>query len=274
MTIELPKWLDDLRQEEVVQRVLDDSRSVCGTVLGVSFDVARNEVVGGGQASFDEPWRDLTPSDRVLLYAYCLQKGHLEELTAAFGMLFPNPPVDTPIVVDLGCGPCTGGLAIAGVLGDQPCFEYIGVDRSRAMRKLGERMAAATTQMDEVRRQWAEDIDSVSWQPTLGWRPVIVIVSYLLASPTLDAANLVGQLELLLSKFGRGPVTVLYTNSPQTHANRSFSAFSAVLQHAGFGLYADDTGEIEIERMSGVRMRALQYALFYRPLRRTLELGG
>ena len=60
------------------------------------------------------------------------RRGHLEELTAAFRMLFGKSPVNEPIVVDLGCGPCTGGLAIAGALGEQPSFDYIGVDRSSA----------------------------------------------------------------------------------------------------------------------------------------------
>ena len=273
MSIALPQGLEDLRHAEVVRRVGDDSRSVGDSLLGVSFEVARIEVVERGQANFDKPWGDLTPDDRVLLYAYCNQKGHLEELAAAFRMLFANRPVDQPIVLDLGCGPCTGGLAIASALGDQPRFDYIGVDRSSAMRKLGKRLAGAATQMREVPCQWAGDISSVSWQQRLGWRPVIVIVSYLLASPTLDAAVLVGELELLLSKFGRGAVTVLYTNSPETQANRSFRMFSEALHHAGFRLYADDIGRIEIERLSGVRMRKLRYALFHRPSRRTLALG-
>ena len=273
MIVELPQWLEDLRHAEVVRRVGDDPRSVGESFLGVSFDIARIEVVEGGQASFDEPWGDLTPDDRVLLYAYCNQKGHLEELTAAFRTLFANNPVDKPIVLDLGCGPCTGGLAIASELGDQPRFDYIGVDRSSAMRKLGKQLAGAATQMSDVRCQWARDISSVSWQQRPGWRPVIVIVSYLLASPTLDATELIGQLDCLLANFGRGPVTVLFTNSPQAHANRSFPKFSEALLDAGFRLCADDTGRIRIGRMSGARMRPLRYALFHRPSRHTLELG-
>ena len=69
MIVELPKWLEDIRTAEVVRRVRDDPRSVGGSLLGVSFDVARIEVAGGGQANFDEPWGDLSPDDRVLLYA-------------------------------------------------------------------------------------------------------------------------------------------------------------------------------------------------------------
>lgn len=273
MIIGLPKWLEDIRTAEVVRRVRDDPRSVGGSLLGVSFDVARIEVAGGGQANFDEPWGDLSPDDRVLLYAYCIQKGHLEELTAAFRMLFANNPVNKPIVLDLGCGPCTGGLAIASELGDQPRFDYIGVDKSSAMRSLGKRLVVATTQMNEVHHQWAKDIPSVSWQQRPGWRPVIVIVSYLLASLTLDVAMLVEQLDCLLAKFGRGPVTVLYTNSVQTDANRNFPVFREELHRIGLMSSFDDTGTIEIERSSGVTDRALRYALFHRPSRRTLALG-
>ena len=273
MIIGLPKWLEDIRTAEVVRWVRDDPRSVGGSLLGVSFDVARIEVAGGGQANFDEPWGDLSPDDRVLLYAYCIQKGHLEELTAAFRMLFANNPVNKPIVLDLGCGPCTGGLAIASELGDQPRFDYIGVDKSSAMRRLGERLAVAPTQMSEVRRQWARDISSVSWQQAPGWRPVIVIVSYLLASPTLDVTMLVEQLDCLLARLGRGPVTVLYTNSVQTDANRNFPVFREELHRIGLMSSFDDTGTIEIERSSGVTDRALRYALFHSPSRRTLALG-
>ena len=90
MVIESPQWLEDFRHAEVIRRVRDDPRSVGESLLGVSFDIARIEVVEGGQPNFDEPWGDLTPDDRVLLYAYCNQKSHLKELSAAFRMLFAD----------------------------------------------------------------------------------------------------------------------------------------------------------------------------------------
>ena len=274
MAVRLPQWLVTLRTREILERVRNDPRSVGGTVLGVDFQTARNEVIGGGQADFDEPWCDLTPKDRALLYAYCNQQGHLEELVTAFRQLFRNkePPFE-PVIIDLGCGPCTGGLAFASVLPGEPSFDYIGVDRSRAMCDLGEHLMSATTQMTMVSRRWTADVPSVTWLETPGWRPVIVIVSYLLASPTLDVAILVCQLESLLRKLGRGPVTVLYMNSPQPVANRSFPVFRDALYENAFELFADDTGEIEIERQSGARTRDLRYALFHRPMRQTLELG-
>ena len=184
---------------------------------------------------------------------------------------------EEPIVVDLGCGPFTGGLAAAGVLGPECRFDYIGMDQSHAMRRFGEHLAVAATSLDavpQVDRHWATDLASVPWRSAPGWRPVIVVVSYLLASPTLNAAKLIGELEDLLRRLGRGPVTVLYTNSPRRDANRSFPVFRQELQGAGFELYADDIGSIDIERLQGQRVRQLRYALFHRQSQDILPLGG
>ena len=128
--------------------------------------------------------------------------------------------------------------------------------------------------MPQISRHWSSGVPEVHWDSAPGWRPVIVIVSYLLASPTLDAAGLIGELKGLLDKLGRGSVTILYTNSPRADVNRSFPSFRKALQDAGFYMYADDTGEIEIDRRTGMRTRKLRYALFRRPRQDTLRLGG
>lgn len=279
MIVELPQWLKQLREVEIVKRVQKDPRSVRKTVLGVAPDVAKDQVVGWGQADFDSPWNGLSPEDRVLLYAYFNQKGHLEELFAAFRMLFPDPKhlqrLENPIVVDLGCGPFTGGLAFAAVLGCR--FDYIGVDRSKAMRDLGEQLATAAEQrfdeMPPVASQWAGKVGSITWKPAPGWRPVIVIVSYLLASPTLDVESLVADLCTLLKKLGDGPVTVLYTNSKRLDANRQYPAFRRALVRAGFKLHKDDIGKIKIERWGGETDRDLRYALFHRQEQIIFPLG-
>ncbi len=158
------------------------------TFLGLGRDGAWR-AVGGGQADFDQPWGDLSPDDRVLLYAYFLQKGHLEELTAAFQMMFDQSNFDEkPVVVDLGCGPFTGGLALSGVLGRGRAFDYIGIDRSEAMRRLGEHLASNAEIPNEastVSRLWSPNLKCVPWCESPGWRPVLVILSYLLASQFL-----------------------------------------------------------------------------------------
>ena len=214
----------------------------------------------------------MSPTDRALLYAFFNQKGHLEELTAAFRMVFANQTPDAPIVVDLGCGPATGGLALAGVL-DTPDFDYIGVDQSVAMRDLGEQLAASASRLGTMRRCWADDLESVNWNRAPGWRPVLVIVSYLLASRTLKPATLVDQLDALLTRIGRGRVTMLYTNSPRPNANRSFSKLEEAMRRVGFDKPVDETGKIIVDRWKGERPRQLRYAVFHRPAKKTLSLG-
>lgn len=196
----------------------------------------------------------------------------LEELIFACRQLFTNSAIKAPIVVDLGCGPFTAGFAIASILGQDPQVDYIGVDRSSAMRSLGERLASAGESMHgmpRIQRRWAKDIASVDWDRALGWRPVIVIVSYLLASPTLDAAALVAELDGLLTRLGRGPVTVLYTNAIGTDANRRFPDFRAALHDADFVTVTEATGVIETRRQKN---RSLRYALFQRKRQETLQL--
>lgn len=277
MVIELPMWLTALRRVQIVERVHTDPRSKLDFPLGVSADEARGLAAGGGQADFDRPWRNLSPNDRVLLYAYFFQRGHLEELTEAFRQLCANTTPQNPVVIDLGCGPFTGGLAAGGVFGQGTSFHYIGIDRSCAMRRLGEKLALAADcfeQMPEVTRCWESDVSSVDWRRPSSWPPVIVIVSYLLASPTLEVDRLVESLNDLLKKIGRGHVTVIYTNSPHPIPNQSFPRFSAGLKKIGFVRNSDDSGTIEIERMKRSFKRPLRYAVFSRQEQKTLNLEG
>lgn len=272
MPVELPQWLHHLRRTEIVDRIRKDPRSRGESALGLDAQAAM-QVIDRGQARFDESLGGFSAEDRVLLYAYFNQKGHLEELAEAFRQLFANTAPEDPVVVDLGAGPCTGGLALASVL-ERPVFDYIGVDSSQAMRELGERLAGSAPRLDHVRRTWAGEVAAVEWDRAPGWRPVLVIVSYLLASPTLNAAELVGQLDALLGRLGKGPTTLLYTNSSRPEANRLYPVFAKALEDAGFDKPVDGTGEIVVERRAGDRPRRLRYAVFHRLANRQLALGG
>jgi len=270
--VELPHWLDRLRRDAVVDPVRHDPRSQGNTFFGMDGREAF-DIVGGGQADFDAPCEDLSADDLALLYAYLNQKGHLEELVAAFGQLLAGEKPRNPIVLDVGCGPFTGGLALASTLGEDPCFDYIGVDRADSMRRLGARLASSDLVPGRLTTHWASDIGAVDWPHRPGWRDVIVIVSYLFASPTLDVEAMFGDLEGLLDRLGRGAVTLLYTNSALEGPNRQYPGFRERLMETGFQLHAEDRGEIVVERWNGPRARNLYYALFHRSRRQTLPLG-
>ena len=266
-------YIQDLRHAEIVQRVRSDPRTDGDDLLlGVDRATAM-EAIKWGQADFDQPIGTLSTEDRVLLYAYWNQPGHVAELSEAFQQLFSSRRPSDPLVVDLGCGPFTGGLAFAGQLGARERFDYIGIDRSREMRRFGEKLAAALAGEPEaptIRHQWAPDVSSVDWTPPKRWRPVLVIVSFLLASPTLDVKALLAELSHLLQAVGRGEVIVLYTNSAKAGPNRKLPAFREGLLREGFRQVVNEVGTVKTERAT----RSLRYALFHRPKQRKLPLGG
>ena len=266
------EWLQELRRAEVTDRVFNDPRWQPGMPLGVPFEDAQR-FIEGGQADFDAPFGPLSPDDRVLLYAYVNQLGHLLELIGAFKQHFGNTAPSDPIVVDIGCGPFTGGLALAATLGKGTQFDYIGIDRAESMRKFGEHLASSELVPVSVTRQWTSDIDCVRWSRR-GWREIIVIVSYLFASPRLDVAKMFSALNTLLDRLGHGAVTLLYTNSAHDRANLQYPPFRSKLEEVGFRVYAEGPGEVVVEHSGTLRERPLQYALFRRPSRTTLPLEG
>ena len=271
--VALPDWLRRLRRTEVTDRVREDPRSVDDLLLGLEVGQAV-DAIGRGRANFDAPCGDLSPDDLALLYAYLNQRGHLEELVAAFGQLLVGEQPADPIVVDVGCGPFTGGLALSATLGDDPCFDYVGIDHAGSMRRLAARLAGSDLVPGRVTTRWASDLDSVEWPRAPGFRDVIVIVSYLFGSPSLDAEAMFGGLDRLLHRLGGGAVTLLYTNSARKDANRRFPEFRARLEEAGLQVRVEGRGEIVVDRIDGRRERKLYYALCYRPTVRTLPLGG
>ena len=271
--VELPDWLNLLRRVEVTDRVRNDPRSRGGTLFGMNMHRAF-EAIGGGQADFDAPSGGLIPDDLALLYAYMNQKGHLTELVTAFGQLLAGSKPRNPVVVDIGCGPFSGGLALVATLGHDPCFDYIGIDRAASMRRLAARLACSDLVPGRVTSHWAPDLGSVNWEHPPGFREVIVIVSYLFASPTLDAEAMFGELDSLLRRLGHGAVTLLYTNSTREETNRQYRGFRERLGAAGFQVHAEGEGKIVVEGWNGPRERRLFYALFRRPRGRRLLLGG
>ncbi|PIP89018.1 MAG: hypothetical protein COW01_15640 [Bdellovibrionales bacterium CG12_big_fil_rev_8_21_14_0_65_38_15] len=265
--MELTSVLLKLRRELIINPLQEDSRSSKDKILGIESSVIFEEVIGGGQADFNKPWKSISAYEKVLLYAYYNQKGHIEEMLEAFSMLFKGSQINNPIVLDLGCGPYTAGLALSEVLGNTTQFSYIGFDRSVEMHNLGESLAKRLSDLQGTNsncqsRQWVSNLSDVSWSDAPGWRPVIVVVSYLLASPSLEPESLIQDIDRLLKIFGMGNTVILYTNAINHYANRNFPTFKNALEKNGFEMIANENGFIKIDRSGKKRNRDVRYALF------------
>jgi SAM-dependent methyltransferase len=269
-----PNWLAELLKEEVDNRIQRDLRSVSnpGTYLGWPKDRIFWDVLGAGQADFDATVGHLSGEDRALLYAKYNQPRHLDELNSAFDSLFAGATrAGRPTILDLGCGPFTAGLAVAATLGPNRPFRYYGVDRAKAMRVLGERFAEQARSRGALHRDttywFGANLDTIDFGPIRG-DLTVAVASYLLASRSLNIADLLASLFQGLQRIGPGPVAVLYTNSAEPGPNIKYPAFRDGLKANGFEVYVD-----YVEVFRGTKTpKKLRYALFFKRANTKVQL--
>ena len=264
--VAISPWLNEMRRRRIIEPITNDPREtgVNGTRLGVAISWIFRNAVGGGQASFDEPLPPFSSRDRVMLYAFLLQKGHVGELTHAFEKLLPDPhQLHGATVVDIGCGPFTSGLALANVAGNQVVFRYFGVDTSRAMCTLGTELAEAAKEAGGLNpltsATFTSSADHIDFGPIRsGW--TVVILPYLLASDSIDVELLAGQIVDACNRIGPGPVALLYTNAAREEARAAFPGFRDCMVAAGFKVHIEEIEELK----DGDKPRNIHYALFHR----------
>lgn len=274
-TMARSQWFESLRRSHIVDPVMNDPRETRrpDTRLGFPTSWVFNQAIGGGQASFDEPLGELSARDRVLLYAFFNQKSHVNELVHAFEKLLTNPrDLNRATVVDIGCGPFTCGLALAEVAGKAVPFRYFGVDTSQTMCSFGGELAegakAAGGVSPETRVKFFSSTDDIDFgAPRSTW--TIVVLSYLLASKSINVDKLVPQIVDACNRIGPGPVALLYTNTSRKEATEAFPAFKQAMTEAGFSVKIEDK---EVLHLDG-KERKLHYALFVRLGGREIPLG-
>jgi len=265
-------WLDQFRREMIVEPIQKDGRSVGGTLLGWNVNWIFKHAIGGGQANFDEPIENLAPIDRGMLYAYLNQKGHVDELIHAFEKLLGDgTSFKGATIVDIGCGPFTAGLALANVIGDNVPFRYFGVDHSQTMREIGETFARKVKLLGELHQdsvvKFERNIDEIEFGRLRAGEKIVFVLSYLLASDSVNIPVLVGEIERARKRIGLGQTVILYTNTAREDARATFPKFKDELLAIGFNLCVE-----EVERFTDAdKPRDIHYALFVRP--ETTELS-
>lgn len=122
---------------------------------------------------FNAEWQStLTPDHQVLLYCHyimrryhCSAKGLYESYHDWLASL-ANEVAGRILMVDIGCGPATCGIAFAEQLFPQyPELRYIGIDISVAMKSMAEKLLGETTErrMRMSFRESFHELDDSFW---------------------------------------------------------------------------------------------------------------
>ncbi len=228
--------------QEVAVPVLqhDDSIPSKSVYFGFPFKVIRDEVIELGRTDFtaqhyDKAYGTLNVAQIALCYSFINMKRHFFSAYANFRLskqrlesLFA--PQANVVLIDIGCGPGTAGLAFAELFPKRP-FTYYGVDRARAMRDQARKMMKAAIDHG-VGADSTRTICKSTWEnvPThFGAKASVILnFSFFFGSPFLTLASVrsLGQLyKDLVDNEHTERVLISYTNSSHPLANDKYKLF-------------------------------------------------
>ena len=231
--------MDEIVRPAIDACVMSDPRTAHGLKLGYEWSYVREKILRKGLADFRKGYvpensaagPELSAADVVLLYCFGNMKRHFPAARNVFEAhrnLIQQCIENTAnlVVVDVGCGPATGYLALTDVFPGH-AFRYYGVDCAEAMREMaarfsrlliGHRFVSPGSQSyfydtwDKVRPDdWQRDTT------------VLFIFSYLFAS--LDRRACVSLLESVQRIRGHASVVkcfLAYMNSERDIANDTY----------------------------------------------------
>ncbi len=246
-TLQRSAGMHRLHCRTVIQPIMDDPRTnlEIGHWLGHPFADIRTKILGCGLADFNDgylhsKYGDLSNEDKVLLYCFVHMTQHFFESVSTFRrfrtrlktlLSAPRPT----IMVDLGCGPGTAGLALAESF-NRPNVDYRGVDHATPMLRMarsllsaarddglfGPRFRFSTTSSWGALHRLAAAIDDP--------RNLLLNATYLFASDSLD----VGDLCACILEFKRNAnikqMLFTYSNTVATPAGERFTVFKRKLR--------------------------------------------
>jgi SAM-dependent methyltransferase len=237
----------DLFREVIDRPVMSDPRSDDNEdlKLGFPFKVIRDEVLEKGLGDFRSgrshpEFGSLTAEERALLYAFVNMKVHYFQCLAALDQGRPHledvvQEKSRGLVIDIGCGPGTAGLAIAARY-PSSTWDYIGIDHAPAMRDLATRILSAARSRGYVgsanQVSMLESWEGLPRPEVLAGRPILVMCSYFFASHSLNyktLSSLAAVLGAIRMAPGRAPLALSYVNSTNELATRNYDLFLQLL---------------------------------------------
>jgi hypothetical protein len=234
--------MNEVFNAEVNTPVLKHAKSTTGTdnkLMGFPFDFVRTEIIESGRADFSssyihEDYGTLSSVEVALLYCFVNMKKHFYSSYANFRLseqrlteLFDEH--DQVVLIDIGCGPATSGLAFAELFKGRQ-FKYYGIDRSVAMRNKARSMMRAGKKHGLVHKATSV-VCHESWNNVgheFGENSAVVInFSFFFASPFLKSKDISELADFYFSirHSGDSNVQISYTNSVKDEASESYKRF-------------------------------------------------
>lgn len=195
----------------------------------------RREILDQGRTNFDEPFKGLTPDDKVLIYCnhympmHLISTYHLFRVHTRFFTNHLTSVGNKVVFMDFGCGPLTSGIAF-WTFARQSDIIYLGIDSSRAMRA----KAYAVNQYGPYQNKdsFFSRFELISYHTQLiklldniisKDDKILIIFNfcYFLASRTLDISDLSDVMARIVREYSNHKMCMMYQNPdlPQLHEN-------------------------------------------------------
>jgi hypothetical protein len=247
MALQWSQTMQDLHFEHAVRPVMDDKRTDwdANISLGYPFKVIRDDVIQKGLADFSQGYEhpkygSLTADEKVLLYCFTNMKLHFFEALETFRYfrpvlksMFELPGVK--MMIDLGCGPGTAGLALADSTKELK-LAYIGLDCARPMLRKGSEMLGAANgyallakgSVHRTTTSWPTVAALAKKLPTK--TNVLMNASYLFASQSLNLDEVCDAVMSFKQAQHVGCLLFTYSNTIGELAGKKWEAFTQKLE--------------------------------------------
>ncbi len=222
-------------------------------VRTTGWDYHKSQILDRGRTEFDEPFKNLPPDDKVLLYCYYYMQMHVASTYHAYQWASANVglPVSIPgtVFLDFGSGPLTLPVALAwhsisngqGRIGRPAALNYVGIEKSKAMTAKAVSFAEHNGMFDRSsqfsfvesfthHQEICRCLDACFALIPQGPTTLVLNFSYFFASHSVNPAEVLEVVRLLLRRYERCAFWIVYQNPCHSGLAHKWLTFKAGLR--------------------------------------------
>ena len=206
--------------------------------LGYPKDFIRYEILSTGLADFDQPFKNISPKERVLLYCYFNLRKHyftsysiFERLPTLIDIYQSKKRIK---FIDIGCGPATSGLALIDYLYNQTgkpvLFDYYGIDISTTMLEEANDLLSNQGIDKGSKIMLSTQLTNVDVHDLKDASCIFLNTCYLFASLRLDVDELSNFVNLIRTNNKHIPTYLLFQNPNDRSKNANYFRFKELIK--------------------------------------------